>query len=293
MQKGQQSSTNKDQAKNSSRRRSIDGFVTSKHVRSTQKSRTLNRSSVAKPKPQPKAKPRPAINSRSLVSDKDRLSRASLHKRSPHIGKFAADNAVKTHVLPLSVAKQSAAAPPAYQPKAERSQSVFDRHFDKAVPHEQTKHKKSRLVALVSVPSLLIGLLIAGFVVYQQVPNVSMRLAASRAGFDASLPSTPAGFRIDGPIAFSNGIVTVNFASNSDQRAATLHQQVSSLDSRSLEAGQLKSQGIDYTEHLVNGQKIFIYDTSSATWVNAGVRYTLEGDSSLSVSQILDLVSTI
>jgi len=38
---------------------------------------------------------------------------------------------------------------------------------------------------------------------------------------------------------------------------------------------------------------IYVYNGSNATWINNGVRYTIEGDSSLSIDQLLKITASI
>ncbi|MEM6997899.1 MAG: hypothetical protein AAF413_03225 [Patescibacteria group bacterium] len=270
--------------------RNIDGVIRGKALKKThQKSHTLHRKSVSKPST-PKKAPSKTVVKRTTTSQS-----AQTHARSPRIGKFADDTKLKPQSAPLAV-HQPKAAPPVYSPNQTPATSLIDKHFDSIEVGDQEKLKKKPLLPftkILTIPSVLVAVLIAGFVIYQQVPAVSMRLAAGRAGFDARLPETPAGFKVNGPIAFASGKVVINFSSNTDQRNASLTQQQSNLDSESLEVGELQANDVAYTEHVVGGQQVFIYDTSSATWVSGGVRYTLDGESGLSTTQILELVSSI
>src|SRR5690606_14642926 len=98
-----------------------------------------------------------------------------------------------------------------------------------ATSHEQPKLKKPRVhkrVAkklriepkIVSAASFVFAfLLIGGFFVYQNIPGLTMRLATSRAGVAGQLPSyQPAGFEINGGIAYRPGQIVINYRSNSD-----------------------------------------------------------------------------
>jgi hypothetical protein len=140
----------------------------------------------------------------------------------------------------------------------------------------------------------LAALLLVGFFVYQNVPNLSMRLASTRAGFNAQLPGyQPSGFSQEKLVSYSPGKITVNFHSNSDDRAFQLTQQVSNWNSQALADNYLAKNGKQYQTLESGGKTIYIYNGDSATWVNGGVWYQIEGQSSLSSDQILKIANSI
>lgn len=137
-------------------------------------------------------------------------------------------------------------------------------------------------------------LVLIGFFVYQNVPSLSMRLAASRAGVDAQLPGyAPAGFSQDKLVSYSPGKVTINFHSNTDSREFKLVQQVSNWNSQALADNFLAAKSKQYQTYQASGKTIYIFDGSNATWVNGGVWYQIEGHSSLSSDQILKIANSI
>lgn len=269
------------------------------------RSKTLHRATVNKPT----ASSQPSNVDRSIRTSmpahkvsEHRARTAQNISRSPQIDKFSRSIGVRPQLVSLAPNTSRPISPPAYRPDPVTVETalknVFEKHFESATPPVRTtKPRKSFFAkmrrARVMAPALAALLLVTGFVAYQQVPYVSMRVASSRAGFNASLPSTPSGFSVDGPIAYNSGVVSVKFKSNSDTRAVVLNQQPSGLDSASLQAGLLDKNKVDYQEHKVNGRTVFIYEDSHATWVNKGVWYTLEGDSNLSTGQILELVKSL
>jgi hypothetical protein len=136
-------------------------------------------------------------------------------------------------------------------------------------------------------------LLLVGFFGYQNAPNISMRVAAKRAGFAAELPGyKPSGFST-GRISYDQGRVTVNFTSNSDNRSYIVDQQPSSLNSQALLESVVSDNGQNYRIYQQLGKTIYIYGESEATWVNGGIWYQIEGDSSLTGDQLLKIAASM
>lgn len=140
----------------------------------------------------------------------------------------------------------------------------------------------------------LAALLLTGFFVYQNIPNLSMRVASTRAGFSAQLPGyKPAGFSQEKLVSYAPGKVTVSFRSNSDERQFQLTQQSSNWNSQALADNYLAKADKQYQTFQASGKTIYIYDNSSATWVNGGVWYQIEGQSDLSSDQLLKIANSI
>jgi hypothetical protein len=122
-----------------------------------------------------------------------------------------------------------------------------------------------------------------------------MKVAANRAGFAATMPSyQPSGYSLSGPIAYSPGQVTVNFASNSDDRKFSLRQQPTTWDSDALLENYVTKQSDNYLTYQDQGLSIYIFDGTSAAWVNGQKMYIIDGSSSqLDTDQILKLATSI
>lgn len=138
------------------------------------------------------------------------------------------------------------------------------------------------------------AVLLCGFIAYQNAPNISMRVASTRAGFDATIPGyQPSGFGLSGPIEYGPGQVTLNFKSNSDSRNFHVTQKVSNWNSDALLSNFVATNNKSYQTYQDKGKTIYIYDGSNATWVSGGVWYQIEGNSSLSSDQLIRLASSI
>ncbi len=160
--------------------------------------------------------------------------------------------------------------------------------------HQRTAKKLGTTTKMLGAGGATLAvLLIAGFIAFKSVPTVQMQLAATRAGFSASLPGyTPAGFSMKGGIDADQGAVTVNYKSNSDDRNFQVSQKPSNWTSESLLTNYVSSDKKAYQTYEERGKTIYIYEGSNATWVNGGVWYEIKGDSSLSSDQLLHIANS-
>jgi hypothetical protein len=183
---------------------------------------------------------------------------------------------------------------------------IFATAMNDATSHTQ-KHKQSSKhlnkaarklgvsskVLAVSSSVLLVSLLV-GFYAYQNAPNAAFRVAAAQAGIRASLPGyKPSGFAMKGPVQTAPGEISVRYQSNADDRSYTLSQKTSSWDSAALLENYVATSRRDYQIMHEAGRTVYIYNHSSATWVDGGIWYQIEGDSSLSSDQLLHIASSM
>ena len=271
-----------------------------------QRSAALNHRFVTKTTPATKSASVPVRN-RAGSMDMRRVT-----KRSPHISKFARtpqgvverapavkDIAVVSHPVVAkahhAVAARTASAHKAASPTA---RDIKHTELGKALAnathdHKQHTPKPHRRVLNVAVASLGV-LLITGYFTYVNMPNLSVRVAAAQAGIDASYPEyRPIGYRLNGPVAYQDGQVSMKFASNSSPVAFSLNQAKSSWDSSALLEKYVdpRSEG-KYATYNDAGLTIYTYGTDAA-WVNGGVLYTVEGTATLSNEQIRRIATSM
>ena len=142
--------------------------------------------------------------------------------------------------------------------------------------------------------SALAVLLLAGFVAYRNMPNMAMRVAAAKAGFDARLPEyRPAGFSLADPIQYGPGEITVNFKSLADGGGYKITQRPSKWDSETLLDKFVTSVSAPYQTYQGQDKTIFIYNESDATWVEDGVWYQITGNGGLTSDQLLRIASSL
>lgn len=278
------------------------------HRHKPQPSATLMRQAVSKPAHK-SHHTSPTVHHDERTAQ--RLARAQAIKKSHHIQRFPAHHpahrsVTKKHAsLPVEHAPAEAAAPkthhaaPVHPPAPlSESESLVSNALKNARAHESNqpftkKPRKRRPHANLAMAAIAI-LILAGFFVYQNIPNLSMRLAATRAGFSAQLPGyKPSGFTQDKVVSYSPGKVTVSWHSNSDSRAYQLTQQVSNWNSQALADNYLAKNNKQYQTFEANGKTIYIYDNGSATWVNGGVWYQITGQASLNTDQVIRIANSI
>ena len=281
--------------------------VHAKGVHATQqRSTTLNRRFVKKSTHA--SSPRPAAPSATSIDVRRPV------KRSPHISKFARDPqalAVKRSAADIAptthpvVAKAHAAHKPVAHPhvaakpvshQAPSPRDIKHAELGKALAHasnEPAAEKPKRRAFNVAAASLGV-LLITGYFTYVNMPNLSVRVAAAQAGIDASYPEyRPVGYRLNGPVAYQDGQVSMNFASNSGPLAFSLNQSKSSWDSSALLEKYVdpRSDG-KYATYNDGGLTIYTYGTDAA-WVNGGILYTVEGTATLSNEQVRRIATSL
>jgi hypothetical protein len=141
--------------------------------------------------------------------------------------------------------------------------------------------------------SSLALLLLAGFFAWQNIPQISMRVADTRAHVSASVPAyTPMGYGLAGPVKSDDAQVTVNYkAANQTSSSYSITQQASNWDSSSVAANAVPG-GTQVQSSQVNGTTVYIYgDSNNATWVNHGVLFSLQDKANLSSDQILKIAN--
>ena len=292
-------------------------------VAHAQKAKTLMRSAVKKPtalkpvsadiKPtHTKTTPhKPVASPRTAGIPETREKLAHIVKKSSLIHKFGAPQMpaqVVKKVAPLEVQAAPVVHTPSHSEVTKsKTADLLDRALEAAQSHnepffEPKQSLNKRIAKKIGVSgkavaittTVMAGLVIGGLYAYQNVPNLAMKVAATRAGFGAAMPSyAPSGFGFHGPVQYSAGQVVVSFKSNSDNRNYKLTQQTSSWTSESLLNNYVAASGKEYQTYLDRGRTIYIYDGSNATWVNGGVWYQIEGNSDLTSDQLVRIAASL
>lgn len=296
-----------------------------KHSVAPQKSTTLMRAAVKKPTallaktttthpaPVKSHNAKTAIVSQVHAIPAHRQKLANSIRQSNLIHKFGSASATMplTRVAPLEVHRApninvSPSITVVSAPITNKS-DLLDRalqsaqgHTEPFYEHKKTlRHKVAKKIgisgrAFAITTTIFAGLLLGGLYAYQNVPKLAMRVAASRAGFDATLPSyNPSGFSFNGPVQYSSGQVVVDFKSNTDDREYKVTQQTSNWSSDSLLSNFVASEGRQYQTYQDRGRTIYIYDNNNATWVNGGVWYQIEGKSELTTDQLVRIATSL
>lgn len=301
----------------------VDGFIKQSarktsakavHV-SAQRAKTLMRSVVKKPQIGALSASSDTSQSEVLIHhdglDAKRLRRAQAIAKSRLVSRFGkvsfSDFSIKPKHANLPVKSEPVEAKASIKTKAESpNPNPVHASLEKATAHQAKKLKKPglhRRVARklrISSKRLNVGLgviaavMLIGFFANQNMHNLEVRVASTRAGVSANLPGyLPSGFSMHGRVAYRPGEITINYKSNSDQRSFAVKQTTSAWDSQSLLENFVAVNQRAYQTYQDNGKTIFIYEGSNATWVDQGIWYQIEGNSSLNSDQLLRLANSI
>ncbi|MEO8105116.1 MAG: hypothetical protein ABI602_02150 [Candidatus Saccharibacteria bacterium] len=243
------------------------------------------------------------------VVDPKRQKRARHASKNGLVHHFGAVASLSTNSTPAPISAKIVTGiasgdriTPAAAASTQPSLDMFQKALAEATSHQQpffTPPKKSRSGQLATsrsvkmVTSALSIFLLAGFITYQHIPDLKLRLASSRVGFAASMPSyRPAGFAVGG-LSYSVGNVAINYHSNSDTRAYTLTEKASNWNSQTLrDVYVVTNAGQAYQTVAASGRTIYLFK-NNATWVNSGIWYEIQNNGNLSSKQLLDLVLSL
>ncbi len=282
--------------------------------RKPQPSKTLIRRAVSKPIIESPT-PEQTNEIKARTPENLRLTRAQAVKKSRVISRFgnlSQPDPIPQKVTPLAVKQppehKRTVAPHTSVVAEKHVESAAEKHFNKALAnahaheHHASKKSKKRIAHKLGLgkrgarfaSATLAVLLLVGFFAYQNIPNISMRIAASKAGFSAQMPThTPAGFGVSGPVQYGPGYVSVNFASRSDEQTFTVSQRVSSWNSEALADNFLSKNDKQYQAYEDKGRTIYVYDGNNATWVNGGIWYQIEGTNSLKNDELISIANSM
>lgn len=174
-------------------------------------------------------------------------------------------------------------------------EEVIAKALDKATI-KKTKNKSflkrnSKFINIFSVSIILLVLI--GFITYKNIPGVSVRIASAQAGISATYPEyLPDGYRIDGPVKYTDGVVNIYFSSNTGNGSFVISQSKSSWDSSAVKLQVDKDSNNESAETKESGLTIYTYDNNAA-WVNGGILYTIKGDAPLSGAQIRHIATSL
>lgn len=198
---------------------------------------------------------------------------------------------------PTTAAAQVTA--PQSTPKNDQTAAdIFEAALAHATSHEQKtpvhirRHATRRRRLVNVMAGLGAFLVIAGFIAYLNKPTIELRVASMRAGFHAEMPSyKPTGYALEGGIQSSEGKVAMNFRSGTN--SYTITQEASDWNSSTLLDQESDERGQPARTIQSKGRTIYLYNDSSATWVNGGVRYEISGNAPLDASELVSLATSM
>ena len=258
-----------------------------------QKSETLYRKALKKPVVAPEV----GFSPRSpLIS---RFGTNVTHHPQLNPKPIAPEEPIKPAQVHPSVAKalehRTEAAKPQLSGQQLKEQLIKERLAsvdDTAKTRKQRWFSRKPRLATILTTSLAL-LLLGGYITYMNLPMISMKVAASRAGVNATMPSyRPDGYNLDGPITYSPGQVNINYHSTTNDSMFKLTQAPSNWDSQAVLDNYVTKQTETYLTFQERGIKVYTFDNKAA-WVNGGLFYTVDGTANLSSDQILRLATSM
>lgn len=201
----------------------------------------------------------------------------------------AASQKVETVAKPAAIVKNEAIE------KALANATEPQEHKRNRAKNHSSKSNKRSIGKILSIASGGLAVLLVGaYFTYISMPSISVKVAASQAGVNASYPAyQPSGFSLSGPVAYDRGSVRLTFAQNGGPQKFTLTQSTSGWDSDALlENFVTPKAGQDYNTTQTSGLTIYTFDDEAA-WVSGGILYTIAGDKQLTSDQVQRIATSL
>lgn len=149
----------------------------------------------------------------------------------------------------------------------------------------QTSH------ALLGVFTILV---LGGFLVYLNLPRISVRYAAAKAGVSGAMPTyQPAGYAVSNHVSYSPGEIAIVYKANADDRNYVVSQKNTSWNSDALKDHLSTAASGQLQTYPQNGQTIYLHDGAQADWVSNGVWYSIYGTSKLNTDQLIKIANSL
>lgn len=269
------------------------------HV-NTQKSQTLMRRAV----------PRPANMKSKIARTMDIAKSAKVSRFAPNpIMKQSVKNidiiAKPSHNPLISRVNQSMQMIKNSQPAktlAEIKEEAIKKSIAETKPVSNPKTKKqTKIKKIFKNKYLLVGLFavfltIAIYLSYQYLPAISIRIAASQAGINATYPTyTPDGFSIYGPATSEDKKVIIRYKQNNSDKIFTISQSYTNWDSSALHENLVKTWA-DKSPNTTRVNGLTVYSSTNyenIAWVNRGILFTITGNADLDSRKIERIVSSM
>ena len=267
---------------------------------SLQKSHTLIRRVTKKPTSVKTSRPK-SIGGTMDITKSNKISRFASHPISTHLNtSVKPDIPVRHHPIVSRVNHERRTKQLQKLSQSSKSSSDIKHEAITAAlakpsvkrPHRSflQRHPRSFTITVISILVILVG----GYLTYVNLPGLSVRIAAIRAGISATYPDyRPDGYKLDGPVTFSDGQVTIDFVANTGTSKFSIKQSKSTWDSTAVLDNVVRPKvGEKYITNQEHGLTIYTYD-GDATWVNGGILYNIEGDAPLSGNQLRRIATSL
>lgn len=148
-------------------------------------------------------------------------------------------------------------------------------------------HRKFQMPAIFATAGAMA--IVAGIGFYIAMPSISVKMAANKAGIDAKTPYTPAGFTIDGEVAYQTGRITINYRSKSGGDGYSVTQEKSDASNAQ---GETSVYSNNYQTMQAGDTTVYRY-RDMVTWTDDGMRYTINTNDYLDSDDITNIVNSL
>lgn len=164
------------------------------------------------------------------------------------------------------------------------------------LPTPANTSNKGTGMKVASAVATIAAIAIVSIYVWQiNYPNLAVKVAGAKSGLAVSMPTyMPAGWRLSGDISASPGLVQYNLKSGEGNQSIAITQARSDWDSQALAENYLGKKTQQYLALQAQGLTIYVYGGNSATWVNHGSWYKLEGKGpDINQDQIIKIATSL
>lgn len=192
--------------------------------------------------------------------------------------------------------------PPVAKPTMQETKEQQIKEAIAKVPLSATKEPKAKkskkfyrlLYGSIAVVTIVVGV----WALYTYVPAVSIRIAASQAGINATYPSfTPEGYSFVGPIVYKDNKVYIKYSAQGGGNVYEITEEKSSWDSSAVKEN-IASNWANHSPSSFEeqGQNVYYSIAGSQTraaWVNGGVLYQLTANTGLTWEHLSRIVKSM
>ena len=232
---------------------------------------------ASQPQVQPKKSQTAIVASKLVAQRKSGQQAAKETVQHPEVAKVArARMSARRAPAPEMMSAQELKDRAIQQALKRMSAVKEDADFDEVQP--QKRHFWQKKSFAVSMAMAMVVIALVGYLVYANLPDLSVRVAAMQSGINKAYPSfVPNSYRLDGLVKEENGRITMAFK-DENNRKFMLFEEKSGWDSAAVLSNYVQKEWDDYT--VTKGQGLTIYMSgSNAAWVNGGVFYLITDDS--------------
>lgn len=158
----------------------------------------------------------------------------------------------------------------------------------------EKKSSKGKKFALAFSCSA-IAVAVLGLLVYVNMPNISVQVAAIQSGISDPYPKyIPQEYSLKSATSEQDGKIILEF-NNAENSSFNLSEEKTSWDSTALLNNYVKKEWKDkYSTLREQGVTIYVSENGSACWVNGGILYKLQPNGNmLSKKQIRDIATSL